>query len=89
MSKAEIGKKVPEFELPATSNTTVSMKSLKGRNAVIYFYPKDSTPGCTTEGQDFRDRIAEFDKANTAILGRVPGRLEIPREFQVQTGVPL
>jgi len=88
MSKAEIGKKVPEFELPATSNTTVSMKSLKGRNAVIYFYPKDSTPGCTTEGQDFRDRIAEFDKANTAILGVSRDGLKSHENFKSKQAFP-
>jgi peroxiredoxin Q/BCP len=69
MSKAEIGKKIPNFELPATSETTVSPKSLKGSKVVIYFYPKDSTPGCTTEGQDFRDNFGAFEKANTVILG--------------------
>ena len=88
MSKAEIGKKVPEFELPATSNTTVSMKSLKGRNAVIYFYPKDSTPGCTTEGQDFRDRIAEFDRANTAILGVSRDGLKSHENFKSKQAFP-
>ncbi len=88
MSKAEIGKKVPEFELPATSDTTVSMKSLKGKNAVIYFYPKDSTPGCTTEGQDFRDRIAEFEKANTVILGVSRDGLKSHENFKAKQAFP-
>jgi len=65
----KIGKKVANFSLPATGDKTLSLKDLKGSNVVLYFYPKDSTPGCTLEGQDFRDQHAAFRKANTVILG--------------------
>lgn len=65
----KIGKKVANFSLPATSDKTLSLNDFKGSNLVLYFYPKDSTPGCTLEGQDFRDRSSAFRKANTAILG--------------------
>lgn len=65
----EIGKKVPAFKLPATGEQTISLSSLKGKNIVLYFYPKDNTPGCTTEGQDFRDNIAKFKRQNCVILG--------------------
>jgi peroxiredoxin Q/BCP len=65
----KIGKKVANFSLPATGDKTLSLKDFKGSKLVIYFYPKDSTPGCTLEGQDFRDRHASFRKANTVILG--------------------
>ena len=65
----KIGKKVANFSLPATGDKTLSLKDLKGSNVVLYFYPKDSTPGCTLEGQDFRDQHAAFRKANTIILG--------------------
>ena len=64
-----LGRAVPDFELPATGGETVSLASLKGKNIVIYFYPKDNTPGCTLEGQDFRDQHTEFAKFNTVILG--------------------
>ncbi|MFK5913478.1 MAG: peroxiredoxin [Woeseiaceae bacterium] len=64
-----IGKKVPAFKLPATGEQNISLSSLKGQNIVIYFYPRDSTPGCTTEGQDFRDSIAKFKRQNCVILG--------------------
>lgn len=64
-----IGKKVPEFALPATGEQTIQLKDLRGQNVVLYFYPKDSTPGCTTEGQDFRDLQTRFKRANTVILG--------------------
>ena len=65
----EVGKKVPAFKLPATGDKTISLASLKGQNIILYFYPRDSTPGCTTEGQDFRDNIAKFKRQNCIILG--------------------
>ena len=55
MVKKMVGKKCSKFEGECTSGLTLSNKSFVGRNLVIYFYPKDSTPGCTTEGQEFRD----------------------------------
>ena len=64
-----IGKKVAEFSVPATGDKTLSLSDFKDKNLVIYFYPKDSTPGCTLEGQNFRDLYAEFQDANTEILG--------------------
>jgi len=65
----EVGKKVPAFKLPATGEQTISLSGLKGQNIVLYFYPRDSTPGCTTEGQDFRDSMAKFKRQNCVILG--------------------
>jgi peroxiredoxin Q/BCP len=64
-----LGKKVKNFSLPATGDKTFSLNELKGKNVVLYFYPKDSTPGCTLEGQGFRDAKAKFSRANTVILG--------------------
>ena len=49
------GQPAPDFTAPATSDTTITLSALKGKKVVLYFYPKDSTPGCTTEGQNFRD----------------------------------
>jgi len=69
MAKAELNKIVPAFKLQATGNQSIASKDLKGKNVVLYFYPKDSTPGCTTEGQDFRDSKAKFSRQNTIILG--------------------
>ncbi|WP_434986779.1 peroxiredoxin [Vreelandella zhaodongensis] len=60
---------VPDFSAPATNNTTVTLSELRGKQVVVFFYPKASTPGCTTEGGDFRDRKARFDAANTIIIG--------------------
>lgn len=64
-----LGQSVPDFSAPATGDKTIRLSDFKGKQVVIYFYPKDSTPGCTTEGGDFRDRKAAFDEANTVILG--------------------
>ena len=65
----EKGTKIPDFSLTATSGTTITTASLAGRKAVIYFYPKDSTPGCTLEGQDFRDLHQAFEDSDTVIFG--------------------
>ena len=64
-----IGKKVKNFSLDATGDKTISLSDYAGKKVVLYFYPKDSTPGCTTEGQDFRDAKARFTRQNTVILG--------------------
>jgi peroxiredoxin Q/BCP len=66
----EIGDSAPEFTLPTDSQGEVSLADFKDRkNVVIYFYPKDDTPGCTTESKDFRDHLEAFDAANTVIIG--------------------
>ena len=69
MPKPKINNKAPIFKGPCTNNKEVNLSDLKGQNVVLYFYPKDSTPGCTTEGQDFRDLKSQFTKANTIIFG--------------------
>lgn len=65
----KIGDQIPAFSLPATSEQTISEQDLKEKYTVIYFYPKDSTPGCTTEGNDFTELHEEFKKANSQIFG--------------------
>ena len=63
------GDKLPDVTLPATGGKDVALKSYKGKKLVVYFYPKDNTPGCTQEGQDFRDAYPRFVKAGAEILG--------------------
>ncbi|MGC4011026.1 MAG: peroxiredoxin [Pseudomonas sp.] len=65
----ELNKPVADFQAPATSGTEFRLSELKGKQVVLYFYPKDSTPGCTTEGQGFRDKIEDFAKAHTLVFG--------------------
>ncbi|NIC04706.1 peroxiredoxin [Billgrantia bachuensis] len=79
-----IGQSVPDFSAAATGDTTVTLSALKGRQVVIYFYPKASTPGCTTEGGDFRDRKAEFDAANTVILGASRDGIRAQENFKAK-----
>ena len=69
MKTAQVGRVVPALKLPATGDQTIELKALRGQNVVLYFYPKDSTPGCTTEGQDFAANHAKFKRRNTVILG--------------------
>lgn len=69
MSTAATGKKVPAFKLPATSGKTLGLGDFKGRTLVLYFYPKDDTPGCTSEGQGFRDHYKAFQEAGAEIVG--------------------
>ena len=69
MRKVVIGKKIPEFTIVATGDQNINLSALKGKNIVLYFYPKDATPGCTKEGQDFRDNIRKFSARKTIIFG--------------------
>lgn len=69
MSALQPGKTVTSLKLAATGGKTIDLKDLRGKNVVLYFYPKDSTPGCTTEGQDFAASHDKFKRLNTVILG--------------------
>ncbi len=69
MALVKIGKKVTDIKLAATGDQTFQLSDFKGKKIVLYFYPKDSTPGCTLEGQDFRDNKRKFSARNTIILG--------------------
>ena len=83
-----IGKKVADFSVAATGDKTLSLENFKGKNLVIYFYPKDSTPGCTLEGQDFRDRYPAFRKANTEILGVSRDSIKSHENFKAKQSFP-
>ena len=69
MPKATVGKTVPAFTAKATSDKTISLAELAGGPVVLYFYPKDDTPGCTLEGQDFKANHARFRKLKATVLG--------------------
>jgi peroxiredoxin Q/BCP len=69
MATVQINKKVPAFKADATGEQIFRLADAKGKNLVIYFYPKDSTPGCTREGQDFRDNYAKFKRNKTMVVG--------------------
>src|SRR5688500_14517658 len=69
MSLIEVGRKAPAFTLQDQDGTTRRLADYAGRPLVLYFYPKDDTPGCTTETCDFRDRLSQFKKGKAAVLG--------------------
>ncbi len=79
---------VPDFSLPATNGQTFSLLAQSGKVVVIYFYPKDSTPGCTTQGQQFRDLFAEFVAVNAIILGISRDSLKSHENFKSKQGFP-
>lgn len=82
-----IGRAAPAFTAPSTDGD-ISLKGLKGRVVVMYFYPRDNTPGCTTEGQNFRDRYAEFQAAGAEILGVSRDTLASHQKFKEKQGFP-
>ncbi|MFV5215739.1 peroxiredoxin [Azonexus caeni] len=79
---------VPDFALPATSGTSFRLADQAGRIVVIYFYPKDSTPGCTTEGQNFRDLHAQFSAAGAVVLGVSRDSLKAHENFKAKQSFP-
>jgi peroxiredoxin Q/BCP len=79
---------VTNFKAAATRNKTIELKDLRGQHVVIYFYPKDSTPGCTLEGQDFRDLHAEFRRQNAVVLGVSRDSLASHEKFRDKQSFP-
>lgn len=86
MAKNTIGKKIANFKLPATGDQTISPADLKGSKVVIYFYPKDSTPGCTTEGLDFQANLTKFKRAKTIVLGVSRDSIASHEKFREKQG---
>jgi peroxiredoxin Q/BCP len=88
MSELTIGSKVPDFTLPATGDKEFRLKKHKGSNVVLYFYPKDSTPGCTTEGQEFSELHDEFLKLKTEVFGVSRDGIKSHENFKAKQGFP-
>ena len=88
MEKKLVGKKCPKFSLECTSNKNLSNDDFIGKNLVIYFYPKDATPGCTTEGQDFRDNYKIFKELNTEIVGVSRDSIKSHENFKEKQSFP-
>ncbi len=88
MDTATLHQPVPAFQAPATSGQVIDLAQLHGKQVVIYFYPKDSTPGCTTEGQDFRDLQPAFLQADTLVFGVSRDGLKSHENFKAKQGFP-
>ena len=82
------GKKCPKFSGEATGGISLSNKDFEGKNLIIFFYPKDNTPGCTLEGQDFRDNHKEFTKLNAEILGVSRDSIKSHENFKAKQSFP-
>ena len=88
MNKSLLGKNCPKFKAECTTNKILSNNDFEGQNLVIYFYPKDSTPGCTTEGQEFRDQYKLFKKYNTDIVGVSRDSIKSHENFKLKQSFP-
>ena len=88
MGKKLEGKKCPRFNGASTNDNNFSNKDFIGKKLVIYFYPKDNTPGCTTQGQDFRDNFKTFKKLNTVILGVSRDSVKSHENFKLKQSFP-
>ena len=88
MSKIEINSPIPDLTLEGTNNTTFSISNFVGKNLIIYFYPKDSTPGCTNQSIDFKDNYDVFQKLNTEIFGISRDSLKSHEKFKAKYSFP-
>ena len=84
----QVGKKAPEFKLPGSNGEDVSLAGLKGKTVVLYFYPKDDTPGCTREACDFRDAARKYATAKAVVLGVSPDSLKSHDKFITKFDLP-
>ena len=88
MASPKIGKKAPIFVGECTTDGKINLSELKGKYVVLYFYPKDNTPGCTTEGQNFKDLFKEFKKENAIILGLSRESIKSHENFKSKQSFP-
>ncbi len=88
MTNVTIGKKIPKFSINATGEKKISLSDLKDKNVVLYFYPRDNTPGCTKEGIAFRDNITKFKRQNTVILGVSRDSVRTHENFKEKQKLP-
>ena len=88
MSRIQVGKPVPKFKLGATGDQEISLDSLRGKSVVLYFYPRDDTPGCTTEGCGFRDHHGAFRKLGAVVLGVSRDTLASHEKFKMKYEFP-
>ncbi len=88
MTQPNIGDAVPDFEAQVTGDKTVKLSDYRGKFVVLYFYPKDSTPGCTQEGQDFRGNIDKFTALNAVVLGVSRDSLKSHENFKCKQEFP-
>lgn len=87
MSELKIGDKAPEFRLPTDGGEEISSTALKGHKVILYFYPKDNTPGCTTQACGFRDNLDALDKLNAKVVGISKDSIKKHDNFKAKHGL--
>jgi len=88
MAKLQVGDTAPDFETVSDTGETVKLSDYRGRRVVLYFYPKDDTPGCTTQACNFRDGYADIQAHNAVVLGVSPDGVESHRKFKSKFSLP-
>ncbi len=88
MTTIRLNQPVPDFEAEATGEKTVKLSDYRGKKLILYFYPKDNTPGCTQEGRDFRDQIEQFNTRNAVILGVSRDSVKVHEGFKCKQEFP-
>jgi len=88
MSTVSLNSKVPDFSAMSTGDKSIQLSDYKGKYVLLYFYPKDNTPGCITEGQNFRDHYDQFVQFNTVILGISRDSIRVHESFKSKQGFP-
>ncbi len=88
MTVVAVGKPVPDVELPATGDKTIKPSDYRGKTLVLFFYPRANTPGCTQEGQDFRDAIGKFRRQGAVVVGASRDSLKAQENFKTKQALP-
>jgi peroxiredoxin Q/BCP len=87
MPKLEAGAKAPSFTLPDQDGSKVSLSQFAGRRLIVYFYPKDDTPGCTAEACQFNENLTRFEKADVPVIGISPDKADSHQKFRAKYGL--
>ncbi|MEO9613129.1 MAG: peroxiredoxin [Nitratireductor sp.] len=87
MAQPEIGQQAPDFDLPRDGGGSLKLSDLRGKPVIVYFYPKDDTSGCTTEGKDFSALLPEFQKTGATVIGISPDSAKSHDKFKAKHGL--
>lgn len=88
MTTLNVGDLAPEFELPADNGATIRLSDFRGKRVVLYFYPKDDTPGCTTQACGFRDAYPKIEEQNAVVIGVSPDSVASHQKFKTKFDLP-
>ena len=88
MAQLKTGDQAPDFEAATDADTQIKLSDLRGKRVVLYFYPKDDTPGCTTQACGFRDSYPELEAKNTVVLGVSPDSVKAHQKFKAKYSLP-